>query len=318
MPMERKTLNERIYRSLRYIRSVEEKTAEIYPGDKIKSPIHLSIGQESVTVGVCTALHEDDVVAGTYRSHASYLAKGGDLGRFFAELYGKQTGCAAGKGGSMHLIDMNKGILGSSAIVGTNIPVAVGYALALKREGKQRITAVFFGDGATEEGVFYESLNFAALHKLPVIFVCENNGLAIHTPLSKRWASEDLCARVKGFGIPTAFVEDGDVFRIWDITSQAAQKIRAGEIGPFFIECKTYRWREHVGPNDDHDAAYRSRQEFERWVKMDQVELVGKMLDAESRKAIDHDIERQIALAVEFAEKSPFPGPEELSTHVFA
>jgi pyruvate dehydrogenase E1 component alpha subunit len=316
--MERKTLNERIYRSLCYIRRVEEKTAEIYPSDKIKTPIHLSIGQESVTVGVCTALHEDDVVAGTYRSHASYLAKGGDLKRFFAELYGKQTGCAAGKGGSMHLIDMNKGILGSSAIVGTNIPVAVGYALALKREGKQRITAVFFGDGATEEGVFYESLNFAALHKLPVIFICENNGLAIHTPLSKRWASEDLCARVKGFGIPTAFVDDGDVFRIREITSQAAQKIRAGEIGPFFIECKTYRWREHVGPNDDHDAAYRSRQEFERWVKLDQVELVGKMLDAESRKAIDHDIERQIALAVEFAEKSPFPSPEELCTHVFA
>jgi TPP-dependent pyruvate/acetoin dehydrogenase alpha subunit len=263
-------------------------------------------------------LHEDDVVAGTYRSHASYLAKGGDLERFFAELYGKQTGCSAGKGGSMHLIDMNKGILGSSAIVATSIPVAVGYALALKREGKQRITAVFFGDGATEEGVFYESLNFAALHKLPVIFVCENNGLAIHTPLSKRWASEDLCARVKGFGIPTAFVEDGDVFRIWEITSQAAQKIRTGEIGPFFIECKTYRWKEHVGPNDDHDEAYRSRQEFERWVKMDQVQRVGKMLDAESRKAIDQDIERQIALAVEFAEKSPFPDPEELCTHVFA
>src|SRR6266700_2692531 len=168
-----------LYRKLRLIRRAEEEIARIYPSDKIKSPVHLSIGQEAVSVGVCDPLRPDDVVSGTYRSHASYLAKGGDLRALFAELYGKATGCARGKGGSMHLVDMNQYILGTSAVVGTTVPIAVGYSLALKREGKGRVVASFFGDGATEEGVLYESLNFAALHHLPVLFVCENYFLAI-------------------------------------------------------------------------------------------------------------------------------------------
>src|SRR5262249_17837477 len=161
------------------------------------SPIHLSIGQESIAAGVCDVLRDDDVVSGTYRSHASYLAKGGDLRAFFAELYGKDTGCARGKGGSMHIIDMSHFVLGTSAVVGTRLPVALGYALALQREGEGRVVAAFFGDGATEEGVFHESINFAALHRLPVLLVCENNSLAIHTPLEKRWATPQLCERVR-------------------------------------------------------------------------------------------------------------------------
>src|SRR5437762_7913752 len=157
----------RIYGALYLVRRVEEEVARIYPSDKIKSPVHLSIGQESSSVGVCDVLLPDDIVSASYRGHAAYLAKGGDLNAMIAELYGKDTGCARGKGGSMHLVGMDHGILGGSAVVGTTIPVAVGYALALKREGKGRVVACFFGDGATEEGVFHESMNFAALHKLP-------------------------------------------------------------------------------------------------------------------------------------------------------
>src|SRR6266566_499665 len=203
-----------LYRKLRLIRRAEEEIARIYPSDKIKTPVHLSIGQEAVAVGVCDVLRHDDVVSGTYRSHASYLAKGGDLRAFFAELYGKDSGCARGKGGSMHLVDMNHYILGTSAVVGTTVPIAVGYSLALKREGTGRVVVSFFGDGTAEEGVFYESLNFASLQRLPVLFVCENNGLAIHTPLDKRWATRQLCERVRTYGIPSRQVTDSDVLKI--------------------------------------------------------------------------------------------------------
>jgi len=165
---------ERIYRSLRRIRRAEEEVARIYPTDKIKSPVHLSIGQEAVSVGVCDVLRPEDVVSPTYRGHATYMAKGGPLRELFAEMYGKATGVAGGKGGSMHLIDMSHNIIGTSAVVGTTIPLAIGYALTFKRLRADRVVASFFGDGATEEGVFTESLNFASLHKLPVLFVCEN------------------------------------------------------------------------------------------------------------------------------------------------
>src|SRR5882757_5359429 len=166
---------ERIYRALRRIRRVEEEIARIYPSDKIKSPVHLSIGQEAVSVGVCDVLRADDAVSPTYRGHAAFLAKGGSVRGLMAELYGKASGVAGGKGGSMHLIDMSHHVLGTSAVVGTTIPIAVGHALAFKRTGSDRVVASFFGDGATEEGVFTESLNFASLHKLPILFVCENN-----------------------------------------------------------------------------------------------------------------------------------------------
>ncbi|HVR17912.1 MAG TPA: thiamine pyrophosphate-dependent dehydrogenase E1 component subunit alpha, partial [Candidatus Limnocylindrales bacterium] len=172
---------ERFYRALYRIRRVEEEIAAVYPTDKIKSPVHLSIGQEAVSVGVCEALDRDDVVFGTYRSHALYLAKGGDLQKMIAELYGKLDGCAKGKGGSMHLIDVAARVMGASAVVGTTIPQAVGFAYALKLQRKDSVVVSVFGDGAVDEGVFHESLNFAALKSLPIIFVCENNLYAIHT-----------------------------------------------------------------------------------------------------------------------------------------
>jgi TPP-dependent pyruvate/acetoin dehydrogenase alpha subunit len=307
----------RIYRKLQLIRRAEEEVARLYPSDKIKSPVHLSIGQEAAAVGVCDPLREDDVVSGTYRSHAAYIAKGGDLPAMFAELYGKDTGCARGKGGSMHIVDMGRHILGTSAVVGTTVPIAAGYALALKREGKGRLVVSFFGDGATEEGVFYESLNFAALQKLPVLFVCENNGYAIHTPLSKRWATERLCERVATYGIPAHQVADGEVLALWKIAAEACDSIRQGA-GPVFIECKTYRWKEHVGPSDDFNAGYRSRQELEPWVANDQIAVIGAKLDPAVKAGIDAEVEQEVAAAIAFAEASPFPEPKELYTNVYA
>jgi TPP-dependent pyruvate/acetoin dehydrogenase alpha subunit len=259
---------ERIYRSLRLIRRVEEEIIRVYPTDCIKSPVHLSIGQEAVSVGICDALRPDDVIAPTYRGHAAYLAKGGSLNGMMAELYGKSTGVAGGKGGSMHLVDMGRNVLGASAVVGTTIPVAVGYAFALKSMNTDRVVAAFFGDGATEEGVFAESLNFAALRKLPILFVCENNSYAIHTPVNRRWASDRLCERVETYDIPAYRCDDGDVLALRSLALGAVRRLRGG-IGPIFIECRTYRWCEHVGPHSDFDAGYRSSAEMEPWLKND-------------------------------------------------
>jgi TPP-dependent pyruvate/acetoin dehydrogenase alpha subunit len=308
---------ERIYRSLRLIRRAEEEIARIYPSDKIKSPVHLSIGQEAVAVGVCDVLRPDDVVAPTYRGHAAFLAKGGSLRGLMAELYGKATGVAGGKGGSMHLIDMRHNVLGASAVVGTTIPIAVGYALACKRKKTDRVSVAFFGDGATEEGVFAESLNFAALHKLPVLFVCENNYYAIHTPITRRWATTRLCERVRTYGIPAHEVKDGDVFKLRALAGDAVAGMRRGD-GPTFVECQTYRWREHVGPNEDFDQGYRSREDLNPWLKNDPVESVGRMLSDERRAVLDSEIELEIEDAIEFAESSPFPVKEALYTNVFA
>lgn len=308
---------ERLYYKLRLIRRAEEEIARIYPSDKIKSPVHLSIGQESVAVGVCDPLRANDVVSGTYRSHATYIAKDGDLNALFAELYGKDTGCARGKGGSMHLIDMSHNILGASAVVGSTLPIALGYALALEREGAGRVVAAFFGDGAVEEGVFYETLNFAALHRLPILFVCENNGYAIHTPISKRWATTRLAERVETFGIPVSHSAGSDVSEIWKMASSAYLKIRNGS-GPHFLECRTYRWKEHVGPAEDYDAGYRSRDELQPWMHNDQVMQSGAKLDPAVKNRIDQRVEEEIAAAIAFAEASPFPDPSELFTDVYA
>lgn len=307
----------RLYRSLQLIRRVEEVVGEIYPSDKIKSPVHLSIGQEAVAVGICDTLRADDVVSGTYRSHASYIAKGGDLRAMFAELYGKADGSAGGKAGSMHLIDMDHNILGSSAVVGTTVPIALGYAYAIQRRREDRVVVAFFGDGATEEGVFHESLNFAALKKLPVLFVCENNKFAIHQPLEKRWATDRLCERVATYGMSVKKFEDSNVEEIRTHALDAIAQMRSGT-GPAFMECVTYRWREHVGPGEDYDAGYRDRAVLDKWRDADEVVRFGAALDSDLRARIDQEIEAQIKDAVDFAENSAFPALEELHTHVYA
>ncbi|MCF8506723.1 MAG: thiamine pyrophosphate-dependent dehydrogenase E1 component subunit alpha [Caulobacter sp.] len=308
----------RLYRSLKRIRRVEEVTAEIYPSDKIKSPVHLAIGQEQVSVAVCDVLGPRDWVGGSYRSHAMHLAKGGSLPGLIAEMYGKETGCCRGKGGSMHVIDVAAGVMGSSAVVGTQIPMATGYALAAKMAGDGSVVAVFFGDGATEEGCFYESLNFAALHRLPILYVCENNGYAIHEPLSKRRARpEGICGAAEALGVPATRIDDGCVFAIRSAAETAVRTMRTGG-GPALIEAVVYRWRQHVGPNEDYDQGYRGHDEAQPWKERDQVARLAGMLDPATREAVDAGIEAEIEAAVAFAESSPVPAAEELYADVFA
>ena len=305
----------RFYRLLYRIRRVEEEIAKIYPTDKIKSPVHLSIGQEAVSVGVCEALRPEDVVFGYYRSHALYLAKGGDMRRMIAELYGKVTGCARGKGGSMHLIDVEQGVLGTSAVVGTGIPPAVGYAYASKLHRKSMLVANFFGDGAVDEGAFHEGLNFASLKKLPVIFVCENNMYAINSRQLDRQPLANICQRALAYGIPAKRIEGNDVIRIYEAVKEAADAMRSRGEGPRVFECMTYRWKEHVGPGEDF-GIYRSRSEAEPWMENDQVKVIGNTLPWDVRQQIENEVETEIREAFEFAEQSPFPDPAELYTDV--
>ena len=305
------------YRSLYRIRRVEEEVAKVYPTDKIKSPVHLSIGQEAVSVGICEALQPDDVVFGTYRSHALYLAKGGDLNKMIAELYGKATGCAKGKGGSMHMIDLAANVMGSSAVVGTTIANAIGYAYAIKHQPPNSIVVSMFGDGAADEGVFAESLNWASLKKLPMIFVCENNGYAIHTHQRERQKLDNICDRARSYGIPAERIEGNDTLTIYEKIGAAAKALRNGEPGPFFFECMTYRWKEHVGPNEDYHLGYRTKEEAEPWIKNDQVKRLAELVEPEERQKIEAEIEVEIKAAFEFAEASPFPEIPELYKDVF-
>jgi TPP-dependent pyruvate/acetoin dehydrogenase alpha subunit len=309
-------LDVRLYRAVFRIRRVEEAIADVYATDKIQSPVHLSIGQEAASVGVCEALEPADVVFGTYRGHALYLAKGGDLKRLIAELYGRATGCAGGKGGSMHLIDPAAGMMGTSAVVGSTIPQAVGYAWGLRLQRKPGIVASFFGDGAVEEGAFHESMNFAALKRAPVLFVCENNFYAIHSTQAARQSSTDLLRRARSYGIPAVRVEDTDAAAVYAAAREAAQAIRAGVSGPQLLECYGYRWREHVGPNEDFRAGYRSREEAEPWFHGDPVVRAGERLAPEVRRAVDAEVAAEIREAFDFAERSPFPDGTALYTDV--
>ncbi len=310
-------LEEKLYASIYRIRRVEEVICDVYPSDKIRSPVHLSIGQEAVSAGVCEALLPEEAVYGTYRSHATYLAKGGDMRKMIAELYGKDAGCCRGKGGSMHLIDPAVGALGGSAIVATTIPHAAGHAYADKIRGHKRATVTMFGDGAVEEGVFYETLNFAALKKLPMIFVCENNSYAIHSPLLTRQPLDNISARAAVFGIPTEIIDDGDVFKIYDAVHRAATAIREGKPGPFFIECKIYRWKEHVGIGEDWKFGDRTRNEAEAWLEKDPVKVCGALIEEKRRAEIEKEIEEEIRDAFAFAESAPFPDLKELYTDVY-
>jgi TPP-dependent pyruvate/acetoin dehydrogenase alpha subunit len=278
--------------------------------------VHLSIGQEAVAAAVCETLRPGDVVFGSYRGHAMYLAKGGDLKRMIAELYGKATGCAKGKGGSMHLVDVAAGVMGTSAVVASTIPNAVGYAYANRVLRRRAIVVSFFGDGATEEGSFYESLNFAALKRLPLIFVCENNGYAIHAPQSARQPLSNICERARVFGMPAERVGN-DALRLHERVGRAVAKLRAGKEGPFFFECSTYRWKEHVGPGEDYGPGFRPRSELAPWVKADQLARLGRMIGAGARAAAQHEIDAEVREAFAFAEASPFPDARELHRDVY-
>lgn len=306
------------YRDLLRIRRAEEEIARLYPTDKIKSPVHLSIGQEFVSVGVCRALRPEDVVFGTYRGHALYLAKGGDLNALMAELFGKVTGCAKGKGGSMHLIDPDHGVMGTSAVVATTIPQAVGHAYAVKLRKEPVVVVSFFGDGAVDEGVFHESLNFAALKELPILFVCENNFYAIHTHVKRRQPKENISEHARLYDVSADRVTDGDVLKVYGRARHAVEWIRERGKGPRFLECHSYRWKQHVGPNEDWKLGYRSKREAQPWIRNDQVRVLGERLDERSRGRIRDEVEKEIAAAIDFAERSPFPPDDELYKDVYA
>jgi TPP-dependent pyruvate/acetoin dehydrogenase alpha subunit len=299
------------------IRRAEEEVARIYPSDRIKSPVHLSIGQEAVAAGLCEALAPRDVVFGTYRGHATYLAKGGDLRAFMAELFGKVTGCARGKGGSMHLIDAARGVMGTSAVVATTIPHAAGYAYAMKIKHTGVVTVSVFGDGAVEEGAFHETLNFAALHRLPLLFVCENNGFAIHSRLLARQPRDNIWERPRVLGIETCRIEQNDVVAIHRKACDWTRRIRERGEGPFFMECITYRWRQHVGPAEDYDSGYRTHEEARPWIEGDQLVRLERMLPAATVRRIQGEVASELAAAIEHAGSSPVPDESELTMHLF-
>jgi TPP-dependent pyruvate/acetoin dehydrogenase alpha subunit len=307
----------RVYRSLRRIRRVEEDLARVYPTDCIKSPLHLSIGQEAVSVGVCEALGAGDVAFGTYRGHALYLAKGGNLRAMFAELYGKATGCSKGKGGSMHLVDAQAGMMGGSGVVATTIPLAVGYAYAQRVKKTNRVVASFFGDGAMEEGAFHEAANFAAVKSLPVLFVCENNLYAIHSHQRGRQVGQALYERARSYGMRAERIEGNDVERIYEKAAAAVSVMREGKGGPVFLECMTYRWREHVGPNEDFAMGYRTREEATPWLTNDAVARAASWLPDGVRAEVDAQVEAEIVDAHAFAEASPWPEASALYDDVY-
>lgn len=257
-----------------------------------------------------------DVVFGTYRGHALYLAKGGDMRQMVAEMYGKATGCTGGKGGSMHLIDAPAGVMGMSAVVGTTIANAAGYAYALRYRGSDAIVASFFGDGATEEGVFAETLNFAVLNQLPILFVCENNGYAIHTAQSKRQGRPVICDRARAYGMPAERIDGNDVIGLLDRSAELVRAVRAGA-GPHFLEVNTYRWREHVGPGEDFALGYRTSDEAQPWVEGDAVAVLAERLNPAARARVESEVEAEVEDALAFAESSPYPEAARLMTDIF-
>jgi pyruvate/2-oxoglutarate/acetoin dehydrogenase E1 component/TPP-dependent pyruvate/acetoin dehydrogenase alpha subunit len=302
----------RLFRMALMIRRVEERIISIYASDRIQSPVHLSNGQEAVAAGLCDSLSADDWLYATYRSHAFFLAKGGSLRAMFAELYGKQDGGSKGKAGSMHLTAPEVGLMGSTAVVASNLPHAVGSAFTFKQRGEARIAVAALGDGATEEGVFHESLNLACLHKLPVLFLCEDNGYAVHATKAVR-QSYDITALAGVYGAAVSVIENGfDLLAVRDHLAAVTESVRNGG-GPAFVLVKTYRYKEHVGPGDDFSAGYRSHQEYEAWAQKDAL-----LQDRTLYDALVGEVDAAIDDAMAFAEASPWPGQEDLLTDVDA
>lgn len=320
MNITRDTLLE-LYRLMTRIRLFEEKIVELYPEQEMKTPVHLCIGQEAIAAGVCIHLSKSDYIFSTHRSHGHCIAKGMPLAPIAAELYGKVTGCCKGRGGSMHLVDNEYGIPGSTAIVGGSIPLAVGAALSAKMQGNGRISVAFFGDGASEEGSFHESLNFAALHHLPVIFVCENNFYATNSPRSARQPDRTIAEKGQGYGVPARMLDGNNVLTVFDSAAEAVDRARRGG-GPTLLEYQTYRWKGHVGPACDVDMGCRPRDEHERWLERCPYDYFRQYLLAEGGvaaavlDAIDISTGVDIANAMKFGQESPFPMPEELYDYV--
>jgi TPP-dependent pyruvate/acetoin dehydrogenase alpha subunit len=301
-----------LYRAMLRIRMIEEALANRYAEQQMRCPMHLCIGQEAIAVGVCSALHRDDVVFSNHRAHGHYLAKGGDLKAMVAELYGRATGCCGGRGGSMHLIDQRAGFLGATPIVGGTVPLAVGAAWAARLKNEDKIGLAFFGDGCFEEGVVHESMNFAALHKLPVLFVCENNNFSVYTPLIERQPVRPIHVIAQAHGCGAWHSDGNDVETVYALAREAVHRARTGA-GPQFLEFDVYRWREHCGPNFDDELNYRSADEIAAGKASDPVSRMRAKLLQEGHmtqsalEAMTQQIMREIDEAFEFALSSPTP-----------
>lgn len=304
-----------LYSMLR-IRRVEEALADRYPEQEMRCPMHLCIGQEAIAVGVCDALRRTDKIFSNHRAHGHYLAKGGNLNAMVAELYGRATGCCGGRGGSMHLIDIEAGFMGATPIVGGTVPIAVGAAWAAFLKGAEDITVVFFGDGCFEEGVVHESLNFAALHKLPIVFVCENNDFSVYTHRNERQPNRPLFRIAEAHGMVARVADGNDVELVQALAGSAVEYARAGH-GPQFLEFDTYRWREHCGPDFDDHLSYRSTEEIEAGLSGCPIARYQRILEKmgafdESRSvAMEEQIRQEISGAFAFALTSRKPTLED-------
>ena len=309
-------------RQMQTIRRFEERASDDYHAGDIYGVVHCYIGEESVAVGVCSALNRDDQIISTHRGHGHCIAKGADLNRMMAELYGRETGYCKGKGGSMHIADFEIGMLGANGIVAGGIPIVTGAGLAAQLEGKGRVAVSFFGDGASNAGPFHESINIAAKWKLPMLYVCENNLHSAQTPASQTLAHEDVAARAAGYGIPGVIVDGNDIFAVYEAASEAVARARAGE-GPTLIECKTYRWRKHTERPNQPDQ--RSPEEIESWMKKDPIARLAEHLKSQQGqfsddewKTMDAEILSSIEASVTFAKASPFPAPEAALEDLYA
>jgi TPP-dependent pyruvate/acetoin dehydrogenase alpha subunit len=302
---------------MKFIRGVEETIAERYNEQKMRCPTHLCTGQEAVAAAAGTVLRKSDFAVSSHRAHGHYLGKGGDLNRMIAEIYGKETGCSHGKGGSMHLIDQEVGFMGSTAIVGGTIPIGVGLGLSIQLKKTDQVSCVFLGDGSVEEGVFYESVNFAVLRDLPVLFLCENNFFSVYSSLQVRQPKgRKIYKMVEGLGMSSQHGDGNDVELVFEMIRKSVDQIRGGG-GPQFLEFETYRWREHCGPNFDNHIGYRTEEEYLIWKERDPIPRMEKSLlgqetiSEEDIGEMENEIQIVVREAFDFAENSPFPASDE-------
>lgn len=314
------TIKTNLFYNMLRIRRVEESIVERYKEQKMRTPVHLSIGQESIAAIVGSQLRPEDYCVSTHRAHAHYLAKGGSLKAMIAEIYGKVTGCCRGRGGSMHLMDTSVGFMGSTAIVGNTIPIGVGLGLSIKLSGETKISCIFLGDGAVEEGAFFESLNIAVLKELPILFICENNRYSVYSHFSKRQPADRKIHEIaKAMGAISDYEDSYNVLASDQIVRDAVASVRRNS-RPYFLEFETYRWREHCGPNYDNDLGYRTEEEFLSWKARDPIEVFKKHLmdtDQVSHhlfREMEEEIQQEIEEAFTFAETSSFPNSIEAVT----
>lgn len=309
-------------RTMITIRLFEEKIVDMYARGLVPGLAHLYVGEEAVATGVCANLRKEDYITSTHRGHGHVIAKGAELKFMMAELFGKKTGYCKGKGGSMHIADVDIGILGANGIAGGGLPLAVGAGLSAKMRKTDQVTACFFGDGSSNNGTFHESLNFAAVHRLPVVFVCENNTYGISVSQKQHQTIKDVSVRAAAYNIPGVTIDGNDVMAVYETAGKAIQRARAGE-GPSLMECKTYRWRGHHEGDPNQGRRYRTMDEVKAWmekcpIKRFEERLVEeKVLTKPKIKKIWEAIQKAIDNSVEYANQSPFPEPRDLYEDVY-